>query len=202
MRIRASSVRLCLVTLIISLGLSAVASAAPKVKWTTDKFSGQKTAKMGLESFGLGLDNSVAIDLYGVAPAKRYFIRVEYTGKGWLFIPPGETLYLKADDRLIPFSGDGSTDSRTTIDLDPYGYQRNEYQGNNSPIRVREVAVYELTADQIRTLAAASQIQYRVAGKNGTLTSSTSANSYLKAFLSQAVPVIEAAPDSGASSGR
>ncbi|HEY1987682.1 MAG TPA: fibronectin type III domain-containing protein [Terracidiphilus sp.] len=167
----------------------SVAFASPKVKWATDSFNGTKTAKISLTVFGRPGTQFVNVDLVGLAPSKRYFVRVEYTGVDWLFIPSGDTLYLKADDVLLPLSGTGSSDSRNTFDTDPYGVQK-----SSKPIHVREVALYEVTLDQIRKIAAADLIQYRLVGKNQTITSGVFKNPEFKTFLEQAIPVIESDP--------
>ena len=187
-----------LLCLYACLGMST-AFAAPKVKWTTDSFSGTKTAKLDLMVFGPpGISGPiVSIDLYGVAPAKHYFIRVEYKGLDWLFIPAGETLYLKTDGQMFPLSGDGNANSRKTYDTDPYGYRKDPHA-----IHVDEVALYEITAEQIRKLAASGQIQYRLVGQNQTLTSGVHKNPEFKVFLDQALPVIEAEGGTGSTQSK
>lgn len=182
--------RYLMVASIAAVGIAS-ASAATKVKWTVDSFNGTKTAKVDCGAFmsgayGLPDTTFVELKLFGLAPSKQYFIRVEYSGINWLFIPDGNTFHVKVDDEMLTLSGAGSAGDRNTYDIDPYGSQKSE-----NPIHVREVALYQITADQIRKIAAAKKIQYRLMGANRTITSGGYRPSEYQVFVDQAIPAIE-----------
>ena len=172
---------------IIALLLGLHASAAEKIKWTTDKFNGSKMAKIQLSYFGqVAFGQFTKIELCGLAPSMHYYIRVEYTYKEWLFIPEGDSLFIKADGEMIALSGNGSASSRDTYDDDPYHVSK-----QSNTIRIREVAFYPITVEQIKKLSLSKSIQYRVVGQHGTVTSGAYTNREVKVFVDEAMAVFE-----------
>lgn len=80
-----------------------------------------------------------------------YFLVVSYTNNAWLFIDAGESLLVKADSEMIPFSGNGSAKRREVVKGDT----------------ITETALYPISLAQLTTLSKAKEIQIRVIGESG-----------------------------------
>lgn len=86
----------------------------------------------------------------------EYYLEVSYMAladRGYLDIPPGQTLTLVADGQPMTFDGSGSMNTRK-----PY---KKDF--------VRENAIYPVTKAQLQKIAAAKQVRVQIKGKNGLI---------------------------------
>lgn len=85
----------------------------------------------------------------GKSGPPRYFLRAVYVNEGrWLNLGPGGTLELTTDGETVALSGAGSRGSR--------------YAGENG--KLYEVALYEVSAALIGTIAGARAVSVRIKG--------------------------------------
>ena len=84
-----------------------------------------------------------------------YLIEANLAAGDFIDIPPGESLVFTADGERIALSGPGSQSSRTVV--------------TQPPIWFNEVGLYHISADDLRRLAAARQLQLRLAGRKSVI---------------------------------
>ncbi len=83
----------------------------------------------------------------------RYFLEVTYMATdevGFLEIPAGETLTLTLDGKAMRLKGTGSANLRKR--------EKN---------LLREVAIYEVTREQLQRIATANEVKVGIQGRNG-----------------------------------
>ena len=137
---------------------SAIYKEADEFKGTTLYFSTTSMAK--LEGGSFLSERYLLINFVAHQPTKStdvtYAIKVDSRTPNWLFIKDGESLILKADDKIINLRGPGSLSNREVLTGMAGG--------------VRETAIYEISMDDLKTLAAAKAVQFRVYGDKGQIT--------------------------------
>ena len=85
----------------------------------------------------------------------KYYLEVRYQSlpsTGHLQITPGESLAIRADGKEMRFSGGGSVNPKTRPDGTLF-----------------ETALYEATAEELRTIAKATKVEVTVLGRNRML---------------------------------
>ncbi len=81
----------------------------------------------------------------------NYQLYIEYSGKEWLFIEPGETLVLLVNGKRIGLNGYGSRDHRIVLD-------------NHPEMKVREIVVFEATKEILKNIANANTVKFKLVG--------------------------------------
>jgi len=147
--------------MLLALGLFTWAGCAThKVITTHDEFDGTTKHRMYFNALGCAGLLAPTIQLKAQRfdqkdGAISYSLIVEYSGKNWLFIAPGESLVFKIDGKRKAFSGEGSADHRHVGGL----------------AGVSETAWYhEVKLEDLRELANAQEVKIKIEGKNTYVT--------------------------------
>lgn len=159
---RKEIVRTKILTSLAALGLLVgCASPQPDVQSVYDQVTGLRTdllADNELEAPGkpreiVWLNASRVFRDYNKS---EYYLEVSYMAmadRGYLDIPPGQTLTLVVDGQPMNFDGSGSANTRK-----PY---KKDF--------VRENALYPVTKSQLQKIAGAKQVKVQIKGKNGLI---------------------------------
>lgn len=145
--------------LLLSTLLISTSILAQKVMVQTDSFTSEKhlVSSLGVESPGSFFNPQGVIEMEISAyprPVPTYHLVVTVYRDDWIFIDPGESLILKIDGKMVPLaSKNGSTNFRRVGGI----------------FKIREVAIYDLTYEDLLSIAAAKSVEYRLRGSRGIL---------------------------------
>lgn len=158
-----------LVLMSLLLGCSSVNKAQLETgyKTTKDDFIGFERHSNASTSYldGMGLTyNYVYFELYADKQKDNNYnmaLAIILKLQNWIFVEPGETLFVKTDSGIIKFrSPTGSRGLRNVSrGMDAIG-------GNS----IREEVHYPITVSQIKQLAESSSLEIKVYGSKGALT--------------------------------
>jgi hypothetical protein len=139
--------------------LAGCASPAPDVSTYYDQMTGQRTDLMENELEAPGqVREVVALNAYRVQERGRpqLYLQASYMAmkeRGYLEIPPGNTLTIIADGKPLVFDGSGSMNMRDT-------YKRDF---------VRESALYPVTKAELQKIASSRNVTVQIKGNNGLI---------------------------------
>ena len=157
---RINKAALCFSLLAATWFLGCATPAIPNVATYEDPFSGLRTdlipenllATEGSSGELVWLD---AARVFRTTFDFKYYLQVRYQSlpsTGHLAIVPGQSLLITADGKEIRFSGMGSIDPK-----------------NGPKGTLIEIAIYEATAENLRTIAKASKVDVTILGRDRSI---------------------------------
>lgn len=144
---------------VVAALLAGCASPAPDVSTYYDQMTGQRTDLMENELEAPGQAREVvALNAYRIQERGKpqLYLQASYLAmkeRGYLEIPPGNTLTIIADGKPFVFDGSGSMNMRDT-------YKRDF---------VRESALYPVTKAELQKIASSRDVKVQIKGNNGLI---------------------------------